>query len=217
MRCLNSFLSHSFGSAEISLTRNITPVFLLLFVLKGGIVSRPISPPTIGIKCVFALVGRVWSWQRSFTAAGAIYYHWSSQRNFVKLSLLTCYLCFLLDESAYYYLCRAFTLYILIYMDTMPIQRLKTVNPLAMVDCQLCGQALNNENVLECAFYQNIVNTYFHDISLRAVAAIYHRTAAALTHPPALPPLAIKQSFLPAARNTNKPVIQITLFTPTLE
>ena len=87
MRCLNSFLSHSFGSAEISLTRNITPVFLLLFVLKGGIVSRPISPPTIGIKCVFALVGRVWSWQRSFTAAaGAIYYHWSSQRNFVKLS-----------------------------------------------------------------------------------------------------------------------------------
>ena len=87
MRCLNSFLSHSFGSAEISLTRNITPVFLLLFVLKGGIVSRPISPPTIGIKCVFALVGRVWSWQRSFTAAaGAIYCHWSSQRNFVKLS-----------------------------------------------------------------------------------------------------------------------------------
>ena len=84
-----------------------------------------------------------------------------------------------------------------------------------MVDCQLCGQALNNENVLECAFYQNIVNTYFHDISLRAVAAIYHRTAAALTHPPALPPLAIKQSFLPAARNTNKPVIQITLFTST--
>ena len=70
-----------------------------------------------------------------------------------------------------------------------------------MVDCQLCGQALNNENVLECAFYQNIVNTYFHDISLRAVAAIYHRTAAALTHPPALPPLAIKQSFLPAARS----------------
>ena len=176
MRCLNSFLSHSFRSAEISLTRNITPVFLLRFVLKGGIVFRPISPPTIGIKCVFALVGRVWSWQRSFTAAaGAIYCHQSSQRNFVKLSQ---------SPTCNFIIIRASTLYILIYKDTMPIQCLMTVNPLVMIDCQLCGKALG-----KCP-RMGLLSKYcenFHDIWLRALAAIYHRTAAALTHPPCSP------------------------------
>ena len=115
MRCLNSFLSHSFRSAEISLTRNITPVFLLRFVLKGGIVFRPISPPTIGIKCVFALVGRVWSWQRSFTAAaGAIH--------ILPLELATKF-CEIVPIPYLQLvpIMRAFTLYILIYKGTMPI------------------------------------------------------------------------------------------------
>ena len=178
MRCLNSFLSHSFRSAEISLTRNITPVFLLRFVLKGGIVFRPISPPTIGIKCVFALVGRVWSWQRSFTAAaGAIH--------ILPLELATKF-CEIVTIPYLQLvpIIRAFTLYILIYKDIMPILCLMTVNPLVMIDCQLCGKALG-----KCP-RMGLLSKYcenYHDIWLRALAAIYHRTAAALTHPPCSP------------------------------
>ena len=45
------------GPAQILPTRNITLAFLLGFVLKGGIVFKPISPPTIGIKSVFVCPG----------------------------------------------------------------------------------------------------------------------------------------------------------------
>ena len=54
-----------------------------------------------------------------------------------------------------------------------------------MVDCQLCGEALNNENVLECAFYPNIVNTNFHVV---ASCSCYISQDRGRPHPPSCSP-----------------------------